>query len=298
MNSPGLFGSRAAFFVLLVSSLLLAGCGDKELYGNLSERDCNEIVAALLEAGIHAEKTTPDGGKTWQAMVDGNQMVSAMQVLKKRGLPAPKFDDLGNLFKQDSLVSTPIEERVRFIYGVSQELSDTLSKIDGVVVARVQIVLPENDPLATNIKPSSASVFIKYQPGANLTTLTPQIKNLVVHSVEGLQYDRVSVVLVEADPLDLQAAAVSPPASGHRSGLIAGVLGVVAALVLWAVSRVARGGGGGGETDGADGAGNDGERGDGGKDGNARANDGGPLARAGSLAARFARSREQSKEAR
>ncbi|RDU96750.1 type III secretion system inner membrane ring lipoprotein SctJ [Trinickia dinghuensis] len=239
MNRTVLGGARTARRVALCVSLALcmalAGC-QKELYGNLSERDCNEIVAALLEAGIHAEKSTSDGGKTWSAMVDDGQIVHAMQVLTERGLPARKFDDLGDLFKQDGLVSTPTEERVRFIYGLSQELSDTLSKIDGVVVARVHIVLPQNDPLATTIKPSSASVFIKYQPGANLATLTPQIKNLVVGSVEGLQYDRVSVTLVQADPLDL---AVGRPAPAPRGigALIAGAAIVVLAFVLLAFSR-------------------------------------------------------------
>jgi type III secretion protein J len=220
-----------------VSALLVCvslwGC-HKELYNNLSEQDVNEMMVALLERGVDASKNTEDNGKTWSLSVDEAEIVRAMEVLRARGLPHAKYDDLGNLFKKDGLVSTPTEERVRFIYGLSQELSDTLSKIDGVVVARVQIVLPNNDPLATQAKPSSASVFIKYRPDSDAAALVPQIKTLVVHSVEGLTYEAVSVTAVPADPLDLSRI---PKKQSYVLPIVAAILFAIVLPVAWWLCR-------------------------------------------------------------
>jgi type III secretion protein J len=217
---------RAALVLLLAGCTLLSAC-KKELYAKLSEQDVNEMAVALLERGVRAEKTTPDAGKTYTLEVENDDLVRAMQILNQRGLPHSRFEDLGQLFKKDGLVSTPTEERVRFIYGLSQELSGTLSNIDGVLYARVQIVLPNNDPLAQQAKPSSAAVFIKYRPESDIGALTPQIKNLVVHSVEGLSYDQVSVTAIPAEPVDIVDAA---PAQKHLP--LPWIIGGGAALLL------------------------------------------------------------------
>jgi type III secretion protein J len=221
---------------VLMFCLLLAGC-KKELYGNLSEQDVNEMLVALLERNVDAAKESGDGGKTWSLQVDDAQLVLAMQVLREHGLPHNKFEDLGDLFKKDGLVSTPTEERVRFVYGMQQELSATLSKIDGVLVARVQIVLPNNDPLAQTIKPSSAAVFIKYRPDSDIRALVPQIKTLVTHSVEGLTYEQVSVTAVPADAVEVTAL---PASTRGLAGWIYGVFAGAALLVATALFVLAR----------------------------------------------------------
>ncbi len=225
---------RACVLIAALSASILLSACQEELYRNLSEQDANQMMTVLLQAGIDAEKSTPDSGKTWVLVADDNQVAAAMEVLRANGLPKEKFSDLGEIFKKEGLVSTPTQERVRFIYGVSQELSRTLSEIDGVITARVHIVLPNNDPLAQRIQPSSASIFIKYRPDANVASLISQIKNLVAHSVEGLTYEQVSVTTVAGE-------AASPVVPKRKNAtwhiVLAAILGVLlvtgGGLYLW-----------------------------------------------------------------
>jgi type III secretion protein J len=187
--------------------LLLCAC-KTELNRGLSENDANDEVAILLRAGIPASREAAAKGDTMTVSVEKGRFADAVAVLHEHGYPKPRFASIGSVFAGSGLVSSPMDERARMIYALGQELSHTISDIDGVLTARVQIVLPENDPLRLDTTPSSASVFIRYDPATPIEALVGQIKMLVANGVAGLTYDKVSVVTVPAVlPADRGAAA-------------------------------------------------------------------------------------------
>lgn len=201
----------------VTGALMLAGC-KSELYTDLDQRQANEIVATLLQHGIAADRAFGKGGLV-SVSVDPSRFADAVTILNDNGLPRHKFATLGDVFKRDGLVSSPMQESAQMIYALSQELSRTVSDIDGVLTARVLLVLPENDPLGDKAVPSSASVFIRYRTDTPIEHLVPQIKMLVADSVAGLSYDKVSVILVPVPTHDVVAArsdqtvgAAAPPA--------------------------------------------------------------------------------------
>lgn len=189
---------------VLCFCLSLVGCS-VELYSNLSEQDANEMIVELARGNIRASKDSPEG-KVWSVKVSEGDMPRALERLKAAALPREKNATMAELFQKNHLVSTPYEERARYVYAVSEELSRTLSQIDGVVTARVHVVIPDNDPLATRVVPSSASVFIKHRANVDVQYLTPSIKNLVVKSIQGLAFENVSVSFFPA-AVNEQAAA-------------------------------------------------------------------------------------------
>jgi len=188
--------------LLLSVIVFLSGC-KTELYSHLSEREGNEMLAVLLSEGVSAEKkATKDN--TVQLLVDDSQVAYAIEVLKRKGYPRERFSSLKDIFPEDGLIASPTAERARLIYAVSQDISATLSQIDGVLSARVHVVLPtENDSFKKEENPASASVFIKHASDAPLEPYIPQIKLLVNNSIEGLNYDKISVVLFPSSDIRL-----------------------------------------------------------------------------------------------
>jgi type III secretion protein J len=216
--------SRPVAACALAAALLLAGCeGQVQLFASMAERDANEVLASLGEAGIPARKQPGKEGVSLE--VPQSSVARAIAHLNAEGLPRERRSTMGDVFRKEGLISSPLEERARYLWALSQELSETVSQIDGVIRARVHVVLPERSSGVDPAMPSSAAVFVKHRGGMNLEDAVPQIRRLVASSIPGLQPDKVTVVLVPASPRAPNApapartaAAARPAGAGHDAG--------------------------------------------------------------------------------
>jgi type III secretion protein J len=257
MQRLGRAAKRAAH-VALLSALVLVGCSNQvELMSAMPEAESNEVLAALQKAGIAARKIPGKEGMVG-VQVDPAQVGRAVDLLRAQGLPRERFAGMGDVFKKEGLISSPLEERARYLYALSQELSATLTQIDGVVVARVHVVLPERaSPGEANSVPSTAAVFIKHQEGYNLDTVVPQIRKLVTNSIPGLSPEKVTVVLVSAQAPNggatkdttraaadmasgASAGAASSPSADSVSLTVAAIAGALLSASLIALALLAR----------------------------------------------------------
>lgn len=156
------------------------------------------MTSILAQNGIKAHKVKNTKSDDYRIELDSSYFSQAVDILRSKGYPKEKFLNVEDIFSKDGLISSPLEERARYIYAISQDVQETLARIDGVVTARVHVVMPENDPFAEKVKPSSASVFIRYLPEYQLEDIKAEIKLIVQKSIEGLTYDKVSIIMLPA----------------------------------------------------------------------------------------------------
>lgn len=188
--------------LMCLSALILAGCGESvELHRQLSEQEANEVIAELADKQIRAQKIPAKDGVV--VRVRANDISRAVRTLEAVGLPKVARSTLGDIFRKEGVISTPLEERARYIYALSQELEATLSNIDGVIVARVHVVLPERVAPGEPVQPASASVFIKHDPRLDPDNIQPRVRRMVASSIPGMasaieNTQKLTVVFVPA----------------------------------------------------------------------------------------------------
>ena len=233
-------GGRHAFLrrrslargAVLAAMLALAAC-QAELYSGQSERAVNDMITVLAANGIEAERVNAGDG-TYGLTVPRGDFARAITLLNNRGLPRPERPGISETFRDDKIVSTPFEERVRFMNAMAQELAGSLTKIAGVVDADVHVNVPEAQPLADERVNASVSAFIYKDPAVDLRGQIPAIKTLITNSLDGLEYEDVAVEVFDTDAL----AAAGPLATRPNNALsVPVVLGyavlALVALFLW-----------------------------------------------------------------
>jgi type III secretion protein J len=206
--------AKGSALVLLLFCLLFSGC-KVNLYQDLTEASANEMLSALLVHGIAANKVSL--GKTGFAVaVDEQDQLTSLSILRDLGLPKPAYESLGSVFRKEGMMSSQTEERSRLSYALGQELAASCARLDGVVEARVHVVLSEKDQITGRITPASAAIMLRYVPDMPINLYVPQIQKMAVQAIPDVEADRVSVLLF---PVQADFTRPEPPASTELFGI-------------------------------------------------------------------------------
>jgi type III secretion protein J len=166
-------------------AFVLAGCSPhvSNLYKGLSEAEANRLAAFLDQHEISATKSLDRDGMA--VRVPSAELARAARLSARAGLPRSDFKSFGTIFPKDGLISSPVEERARMTFAISQQIESMLTEIDGVISARVNVVMPEKRNGRVGDMPSAA-VLIRHREGLETDLLVNKVRRLVASSVPGL----------------------------------------------------------------------------------------------------------------
>jgi type III secretory pathway lipoprotein EscJ len=229
---------------------LLPGC-DAELYHALEERQANEAVVALREAGIAGEKSQDGRVSSGQAplftlIVPRSEETRALRLLAEEGLPRPRQKGPA---RGAGLLPLPEELNDTRAQALEEQLSATLERLPQVSEARVHLALPLVDPLPLPLPPEDprsrqrgarpqAAVLLRLRAGSASPGPGPgsaEVAQLVARAVPGLSPAEVSVMVAPAP----NRAAADPASVAGRGLVRVGPLLVAPSSERWASALIA-----------------------------------------------------------
>jgi flagellar M-ring protein FliF len=160
------------------------------LFTGLAAADASSITDQLTTDGVPYQLT--DGGATIlvpQAKVYGERLKAA-----SNGLPSSNEGGY-SLLDTMGVTSSEFQQDVTYKRAIEGELAKTISAMDGVQTASVQLAIPKKSVFVSEEEDPTASVFIATENGAQLGSDQVQaIVHLTSAAVEGMQPTDVSVV--------------------------------------------------------------------------------------------------------
>jgi type III secretion protein J len=212
----------------LACCLFLAGC-EEELLKSLDQRQANEVLAALQQANIPAEKRD-EGKEKFSVYVDKNDFAPAVGLLKVHDLPSKARVEISDMFPADSLATSPRSEKARLNSAIEQRLEQSLLILPSVVQARLHISYDVEGTTGRQLEaPSHISALIVYQNADDEAVLINQIKRFLKNSLSTVNYEDISVVLTKKQEVPLHTPQHDAPKQQYQQYYI---IGGAATLVL------------------------------------------------------------------
>jgi len=160
------------------------------LYQQLSPEEASKITEKISEKSIAYELR--NGGTT--IYVPKEKVYQLRLDMAREGLASGGQGGY-KIFDNEKIGVSPFVQNVNLKRALQEELAKSIQMIDGVVYARVHIVLPEQTLFTSEAGNTTASVVLRLKPGYRVSTLNiAAITSLVSGSVEGLTSESVTVI--------------------------------------------------------------------------------------------------------
>lgn len=162
------------------------------LFTGLNQDEAQQVVSLLQEQGITYQYNDSSGSiRVPEASVEQTRVNLLSQGYPKSGFAYDMYLD------NTGLMSTESDKKQLTRYELQDRIGATIRMFDGVQDAKVTISEGVEQQYAlsdTAAAPATASVVITMQNGSTLTPERAQaVKNLVSHSVKGMNFGEVSV---------------------------------------------------------------------------------------------------------
>jgi flagellar M-ring protein FliF len=160
------------------------------LFSGIDPVDASAIVEQLQADGVPYELTA--GGGT--ILVPEEHVYQERLTAAAAGLPSTSGQGGYSLLDTMGVTSSEFQQDVTYKRAIEGELAKTISAMDGVKTASVQLAIPEESVFVAEQADPTASVFVETKGGATLTGKQVQaIVNLTSASVEGMATTDVAV---------------------------------------------------------------------------------------------------------
>ncbi len=188
----------AVLFALL---FVVTGCSKEVLFQDLNERDANEILVALYNKGVEAQKVRIEGAQevSYKVQVPKNKIDLARQILVENNLPKRTELGFSGICKEKGLIPTPEEEKCRKLLALKGEIINSLERVPGVIDADVVLNIPEvsefaNDEAAAK-RPTASAVLQVKKDVAGYEVRESQMQRFISNTVENLDPRDVAVII-------------------------------------------------------------------------------------------------------
>ena len=201
------------------------------LFTGLSASDASAVVEQLKSAGVGYELT--EGGAT--ILVPDDQVYSQRLAAASAGLPGDSSEGYTLLDKM-GVTASEFQQSVTYKRAIEGELASTISAMDGISTASVQLAIPEESVFVSEQQSPTASVFVKTR---NSSTLSDEKIEAIIHltsaAVPGMTPEDVAVTDQNGTVLSAVGSGVagssSKQATEHEARVAASVSRMLETIV-------------------------------------------------------------------